>query len=194
MADLLDEAETRFRALQSYRVTLHSTGADGDRQVMRYFYRKPGWVRIECVEPHQDAVLIYDPGARRARLWPFGLRLAAAFSLAADNPLIRSRRGHTVDRSDVGALLENLRALRMGGRLALLDDDEIAARAAIGFEVAGAAGVTVAGAHCNRVWLAHDTLFPLRVESFGVAGELIETVDMVDVGLDIRFPERFFTP
>ncbi len=200
MADLLDEAAARFHTLESYRATLHSAGRDGDRQVMRYFYRKPGWVRIECVEPHRGAVLIYDPGAGKVRLWTFGLGwgfafgFAPALSLAPDNPLVRSPRGHTVDRSDVGALFENLQALRTGGSFTPLGAGTIAGEPAVGFEVTGAAGLVVDGAHRNRVWLAPDTLFPRRVESFDDADELVETVDLDDAELDVVFPERFFAP
>ena len=49
MADPLTEAEAAFRALDSYRATVRSVAADGERQAMRYFYRKPGWVRIEML-------------------------------------------------------------------------------------------------------------------------------------------------
>ncbi|MDT3672502.1 MAG: hypothetical protein ROZ37_19445 [Aromatoleum sp.] len=198
MADLLDEAVARFRALESYFATLHSVGRGGDRQVVHYFYRTPGWVRIECVDPHRGAVLIYDPAARKVRLWTFGLGwgfgFAPALSLAPDNPLVRSPRGHTVDRSDVGALFENLQALRAGGSFAALGAATVAGEPAVGFEVAGAAGVIVGGAHRNRVWLAPDTLFPRRVENFDEADELVETVDLVDAELDVDLPERFFAP
>lgn len=194
MADPLEEAETRVRALQTYQVTLHATGADGERQVMRYFYRKPGWVRIECVDPHHGVVLIYDPATRRARVWPLGLGSVPVLSLAPDNRLIRSPRGHHIDRSDVGALLESLRALGERGSVSSLEDAIVSGRTAVGFEIVAAAGVAVDGVHRNRVWLAHDTLFPLRVESFGSGDELIETVELVDAELDVRFPEGFFTP
>lgn len=200
MVDLLDEAEARFRVLQSYRATLHSIGRDGDRQVMHYFYRKPGWVRIDCVEPHRGAVLIYDPDARKVRVWTFGLGFGWGFgfvpalSLAPDNPLVRSPRGHTVDRSDVGALFENLQVLRAIGSFTPLGAGTIAGESAVGFEVASAGGVTVGGVQRNRVWLAQDTLFPRRVESFDEADDPVETVDLVDVDLDVGFPERFFAP
>ncbi|WP_256657516.1 outer membrane lipoprotein-sorting protein [Pseudomonas sp. 2FE] len=194
MADPLAEAELRFRALNTYQVTVRSIAVDGERQVIRYFYRKPGWVRMEFVQPHKGAVLIYDPGMRRVRLWPFGLKHSLALTFAPDNPLVRSPRGHRVDRSDVGALLENLLALRARGSASSLGDADVAARPAAGFDIVGDPGVTVTGVHRYRVWLAHDTLFPLRVESFEASGEQIETVDMVDVETDVRLPERLFTP
>ena len=194
MADPLTEAETRFRALDTYQATVRSLAADGERQVIRYFYRRPGWVRIEFIQPYRGMVLIYDPGARRVRLWPFGLKYTPALTFAPDNPLLRNQRGHRVDRSDVGALLANLLALRARGSMSLLGDAEVAGRSATGFDIVGDAGVTVAGVHRYRVWLTHDTMFPLRVESLAVGGSLIETVDMEGVETDVTFPERFFTP
>ncbi|MGH8352602.1 MAG: LolA family protein [Pseudomonas sp.] len=194
MADPLAEAMIRFRALNTYQVTLRSVAADGERQVIRYYYRKPGWVRMEFVQPHGGAVLIYDPDTRRVRLWPLGLKHTLALTFAPNNPLVRGSRGHRADRSDVGALLENLLALRARGNASPLGEADLAARPTVGFDIVGAAGVTVAGVHRYQVWLAQDTLFPLRVKSFEASGYPIETVDMTEVETDVHFSEGFFTP
>lgn len=194
MADPLLEAQARFRALVSYQVTVRATAADGERQVMRYFYRQPGWVKMEFVQPHRGLVMVYDPTTRKLRLWPFGQNHMLVLSLAPDNPLLRHPRGHRIDRSDAGALLANLLTLRARGRMAPLADMDVATRPASGYEIAGDAGISVAGVHRYQVWLARDTLFPLRVESYDGDGGLIETVDMADVEIDVPFPDRFFTP
>ncbi|HCY63440.1 MAG TPA: hypothetical protein DHV59_11550 [Oxalobacteraceae bacterium] len=190
----LAEAEARFRSLSTYRTTIQSTAADGERQVMRYSYRKPGWVRIEFIQPHKGLVLIYDPAAHKVRIWPFGLQRLPAPSLAPENPLLRGRSGQRIDHSDVGALLENLLQLRACGSVAPLDEMDIAGRPALGLDIAGAAGAGVAGVHRYHVWLARDSLFPLKVENFDVGERLIETVDMRDAEIDVPFPERFFVP
>lgn len=192
MADPLDDAAARFRSLNTYQLTLRATAADGERQVIRYFYRKPGWVRMEFVQPHSGMVLIYDPVMRKVRLWPFGLNHAPALRLGADNPLLRSRSGQRIDRSDIGALLANLQELRNRGSMTRLGESEIAARPAAGFGIIGGGADTVAGVHRYRVWLARDSLMPLKVESFGVTGDMIETVDMTDIEIDVHFDERFF--
>lgn len=194
MADPLDDAQARFGALHTYQVTVRSVAAAGDRQVIRYFYRKPGWVRMEFVQPYRGMVLIYDPQTRRVRLWPFGVNHLPSLSFAPDHPLLRGTHGHRVDRSDVGALLANLRALRERGSLTLLGDAEVAGRAATGLDIVGHADSTAAGVHRYRVWLTRDTLFPLRVESFEVGGNPLETVDMADAEVDVSFPERLFAP
>lgn len=142
MADPLSDAVDRFREVSTYQVTVRSVAADGERQVIRYFYRKPGWVRMEFVQPHSGAVLIYDPDARKVRLWPFGLKHTLVLTLDSDNPLVRSARGHRVDRCDVGALLENLLTLRARGQAVALGEAVVAGRPTVGVDIIGAAGVT----------------------------------------------------
>ncbi|NMG53320.1 hypothetical protein [Aromatoleum aromaticum] len=61
VADPLAHAEARFRALESYRVTLCSWAVDGHRQVIRYAWHRHGWVRMDFLELHRIAVMIYDP-------------------------------------------------------------------------------------------------------------------------------------
>lgn len=193
-ADLLHDAQARFRALESYRVTLRSLAADGQRQVIVYAYRKPGWIRMDFVEPHHGAVLIYDPAARRVHLWPFGKDHFPSLNLAPDNPLIRSAGGHSVDYSDVGALLVKLVELRARGRMTDPADAAIADRSARYVEITGASVASVDGVHRYRIWFEQDSLFPLKVQSYDTALELIETVDMSDAELDTVFPEHYFTP
>lgn len=194
MANPLIEAEARFRELNTYQATLRSESGDGEQQVIRYSYRKPGWVRMEFVQPFRGMVLIYDPIARRVHLWPFGVKRVPSLTLAPDNPLLSNRRGHRVDRSDVGALIANLFALCAQGKMLPLGDTEFSGRPVTGFAVTGRSGATVAGVHRYDVWVAQDTRFPLKVQSFSTDGSMIETVDMADAQIDIHFPDHFFTP
>ncbi len=193
-ADVLADARARLRELHSYRLTLRALAADGERQVIRYAWRRPGWIRMDFVEPHRGAVLIYDPGAQRVRLSPFGAEHLPTLNLSPDNPLIRSPRGHSVDRSDVGALLANLAELRARGTLAAPVAAEVGGRPATLIEIEGDAGVSVGGVHRYRVWLAEDSLFPLKVQSYDARGAPIESVDMSDAELDVAFHEQFFVP
>lgn len=193
-ADPIADAQAHFRTLESYRVTLRSRSADGEHQVIRYAYRKPGWIRMDFVEPHRGAVLIYDPRTRRVSLSPFGLEHLPTFHLDPDNRLIRSPRGHSVDQSDVGVLLANLAALRQRGRSAEPVPAEVAGRAAILLDIEGNAGVSVAGVHRYRVWLDRDAPFPLKVQSFAVDGAAIETVHMDDAAVNVDFPPNYFAP
>lgn len=192
MADPLTDAEARFKSLHSYQVTLRSTDAAGAQEVIRYAYRKPGWVRMDFEKPHRGAVLIYAPDTGRVHLWAFGLGHWPMLDLAPDNPLLRNPRGHRVDHSDVGVLLANMRMLSERGSTRPLGDTELIGRPASGLEITGPADGLKEGVHRYRVWLAHDTRFPLRVDSFAADGNLIESVDMSDARIDMPLPERFF--
>ncbi|MFB8829419.1 hypothetical protein ACE0DR_08610 [Azotobacter sp. CWF10] len=119
-SDPLAEAQERFRALSSYRVTVRLSAEGSEQHVLRYFYRKPGWIRIEFIRPHPGLVLIYNPDTRRVRVWPFGLNHLPRLNLAPDNPLVRGPHGIRVDQSDVGVLLESLRERQARGSLASL--------------------------------------------------------------------------
>ena len=192
MADPLDEAQARFEALQGYQLALRSTAADGRVQQMRYFYRRPGWVRMEMIEPYRGLVLVYDPVAHRISLWPFGPERWPKLSLAPDSPLLREHHGHRVDRSDVGTLLARLRALRARGRLTPLGESPLDGQAATGCEIAGEAG---AGREQRyRIWFARETMFPIRVQKFGPDGATIEMVEMSEVLTDPAPPEALFRP
>lgn len=189
VADPLVEAQSRFRALDSYQAMLRVREADGEQWLLRYAYRKPGWVRMEFLQPHAGAVLIYDPGTQRVHIWPFGLKRTPALSLDPNNRLIRGPHGYRVDRLDVGQLLEYLLALRERGSLSPLGETDILGRPSSGFEIAGSEAEDR-----YRVWLARDSLFPLRVERFAARGPLLERVDLTHVHIDVAFPEQFFRP
>lgn len=194
MADPLTDAIVRFGALQSYQLTLRSTDGAGRHEVIRYHYRKPGWVRMEFEQPHHGAVLVYAPDTRRVRLWPFGLGSWPALTLAPDHPLLHNPHGHRVDRSDVGVLLGNMLALRQGGSASPPEEAEWAGQPATALDITGPAGGPAGAVHRYRVWLARDTLFPLRVDSFAASAGLMQSVDMRDARIGVQFPERFFTP
>lgn len=193
-ADPLHEAQARFSALSTYRVTLRSIAADGASQVIRYFYSRPGRVRMEFVEPRRGMVLVYDPSTRTVRIWPFGVENLVSMRLAPDNPLLRAPHGHRIDRSDVGALLANLMELRTRGAMTVLGAGELGGRRVSVLQVVGARGASVNGVNSFRVWLANDTMFPLRVESFDRRGDPIETVDMTDAEIGVDLADSVFDP
>ena len=103
-------------------------------------------------------------------------------------------RGHRVDRSDVGVLLADLRRLGERGSAAPPGDTALDGQAATLLDITGPAGESASAVHRYRAWLARDSGFPLRVDSFDAGGGLIESVDMSDARLDVALPERFFTP
>lgn len=190
--DLVSAALKRFEGLEAYQVTLKSVGGERE-ELIRYYYRKPGFVRMEFEKPFGGAVLVYDPLAKTARLWPFGLD-SISFNLSPDNRLIRSRAGQRVDRSDVGALLLNVQSLQQNGDTEPDGAEELDGGSAHRLTVTGRGGHAVGRVHRYRLWLDRETLFPQKVASFDEAGELIETVTMDAPKFNGAYPDGFFKP
>ena len=189
---LLADAIAHFRTVETYRVTLRSTRADGE-QVIRYFYRKPGFVRMEFVRPHPGALLVYSPLTGRVRLWPFGAGRFPELNLAPENPLIRAPGGQTVHRSDIGALFEDVRALLAHGRAEVNDAPE-AGRDVVRLVVTADPGRAVAGVHRYELWLDPATRFPVRIVARGETGAVLETVVLEDLEVNVPLSETLFNP
>jgi outer membrane lipoprotein-sorting protein len=189
----LDDAIEHFRSVETYQVTLRSSRADGEHHI-RYFYRKPGFVRMDFIRPHAGAVLVYSPLTRRVRLWPRGAGRFPELSLSPHNPLIRSPGGQTVDKSDVGALFDNVRALLAQGEAEVRGEVHLAGGSALYLVVSGAAGEAVDGVHRYELWLDTSSRFPLKVISRDRDDAIIETVTMDALQINAPLAQSLFDP
>ena len=189
----LDEAIEHYRTVETYQVSLRVFRA-GSEDHLRYYYRKPGFVRMEFIRLHAGAVLVYSPLTRHVRLWPFGAGRFPELGLSPHNPLIRSPGGQTVDKSDVGALFENVRTLLEQGQAEVQAEARLAGRGVLYFVVTGATGVAVAGVHRYELWLDTSSLFPIKVVSRDQEDAVIETVLMSDLEINAPLAETLFNP
>lgn len=191
--DVLTDAIERYRKVESYRVTIRSVHADAEEH-LRYFYQKPGFVRMEFIRPHTGAVLVYSPATQRVRLWPFGAGRFPELNLSPGNPLIQSSRRQRVDQSDVGVLLGNMQMLAQDGSLGATDEQALAGRQVLHLKVTGTGSLTVAGVHRYELWLDAASLFPVKVISRDLQDAIIETVHMEDAEIDVPLPMNLFNP
>jgi outer membrane lipoprotein-sorting protein len=191
--DPLASAIEHYHTVDSYRVTIHSTHAGGE-EYLRYYYKQPGLVRMEFIRPHGGTVLIYNPYAQSVRLWPFGVKHFPELSLSPGNPLIRSSRGQRVDHSDVGTLLENVRALREGGNAEVLGEEGTDGCTVLHLIVTGADGFAIAGVHRYELWLDMASQFPAKVISRDRQDAIIETVMMEELEINATLPDTWFNP
>lgn len=189
----LVDAVAHYQTVETYRVTIHSFHADGEEHIL-YYYRKPGYVRMEFIKPHSGALLIYDPKTARVRLWPFGYGHFPELDLSPGNPLIRSSRGQHVDHSDIGALFENIRTLQAHGSTELLGKETVAGRTVLHLNTTGSEKFAVDGVHRFEWWLDTATLFPLKVISRDEHNTILETVSMDGLEINPPLPDTLFTP
>lgn len=189
----LDDAIEHFRSVETYQVTLHSSRADGEYRI-RYAYRKPGFVRMDFILPHAGAVLVYSPLTRRVRLWPRGVGRFPELSLSPSNPLIRGPGGQTVDKSDVGALFDNVRTLLAQGEAEVRGEADLQGRSALHLVVSGAAGAAADGVHRYELWLDVSSRFPLKVISRDRQDAIIEIVTMEALQINPPLAQTLFDP
>ncbi|CAI1020483.1 Uncharacterised protein [Serratia fonticola] len=187
-------AQEQFAQIAAYQCRIDSRTAQGDRTLMRYSYRKPGYVRMDFSEPHRGAVLIYDPDSGKVRVWPFGIGTLPVLSLSPSNSLVQDPNGHRVDQSDVGTLLRNIRRLQQGGKTTVVGKETLAGQGALHVTILGVAGVSVDGVHRYEVWLEESHGFPTKVVSYDSNDREMETVMMDALVFNLHFPADFLTP
>lgn len=181
-----------FSRVASYRVTIRSQG-DGSSASIRYLFKRPGYVRMEFINPHNGAVLVYNPFTKKARLRPFALIRPLVLTLAPDNSLITSPAGHRVDASDLGSFLEMVKRLADRGKVTIEGNEKVGERETSLVEVRGTGDATVNGG-VNRylLWLDVRTLLPVRTKSFNSRGDTVEDVVMDDLEINIDIPDSVF--
>ena len=191
--DPLASAIEHYRSVESYRVAIHSIHVDGEEH-LRYYYKKPGFVRMEFIRPHAGTVLIYSPYTHDVRLWPFGINHFPEINLSPDNPQIQTSRGQRVDHSDVGTLFKNVYALRADGNAKLVGEESIDSRTVVHLIVTGADGFAIDGVHRYELWLDTASQFPVKVISRDRQNASIETVIMETPEINTTLPETLFDP
>ncbi|MBI4949550.1 MAG: DUF1571 domain-containing protein [Deltaproteobacteria bacterium] len=188
--EALIKASEAFARLDTYTVTIKSEGTA--REEIRYFFRKPGWIRMEFEEPHRGAVLVYNPDLKRVKLRPFAFFKYLVMDLSPEDRLIRSSKGHTVDKSHIGALLENVESLKDAGEARLMGQESLNGRDTVVLEVTGKEGKEVNGVHRYVIWLDNRLFLPIKISSYALGGVKTEDVDMTDIEAGSYLPMDLF--
>lgn len=187
----VDAAITAYHRVAAYQVTLKSVTRE-KTEIIRYYFKKPGYVRMDFVLPFKGAALVYDPVSRNVRLWPFGFRSFPGFTLSPDNSLIQSSTGQRVDRSDVGVLYQNVKSLQMHGVTHPIEEESVDGKQTLHVSVDGEHGFTVGDVAHYQLWLDRMTGFPVKVSTRDARGMTIETVEMDGLQIDPEFNPDFF--
>jgi len=186
MTDLLSRAIKRYESVESYTVTLRSEKKSGT-EVIKYSYRRPGYIYMEFVTPHHGTVVTYDPDEKKVHVRPFKSLESLYFIFDPSSSIVKSSRGHRVDESDIGTLLSTAAELGKKGTIENTGEEAINGRLTDIVTIRGAGGTTVER-DVNRyvLYLERTTGLPIKVEAFGVGGELIERVIMDDLDVTTR--------
>lgn len=188
---IISIAMDNFRNVESYTVTIDSR-SDGRREVVKYFYKTPGYARMDFAEPDAGDVLVYNPVKKEARLLPRGAARPFVVTLNAENKLIKSQKGRAIAESGIGALLRKIEKLQAHGTIELLNDEKSDRGATVKVKVLGAYGYAVEGANAYILWLDKRSFFPVRVTAYDSKGSLTEDLLMSDLVLNPALPDNLF--
>jgi hypothetical protein len=147
-------------------------------------------VRIDFIKPYDGEALICNPMTRRVNLWPFGVGHFPKLNLHPNNSLIRGDGSQRIDHSDIGSLFSNIRILAIEGTTESNPLDPYGTHAII----TGNKYSRDDGVHRYELWLNSKNGFPSKVISYNHQNEVIETVVMENLKVNIQLPEGFFNP
>lgn len=190
----IEKAVDYYQKVDSYQTIIKSyVGSKSDSpDIVRYYYNKSGAVRMEVVEPFNGAVLIYNPVTELVKLWLFGYGSVPSFSLSPENKWIQSSSGQRVDRSDIGALYEDVILLQRQGKTTVVGTETVEKQTALYVIVEGNPGVAIEGVSRFDLWFDVQTSLPLKVISYKADGSQIERIEMSEYQVNPAFPKGFF--
>ncbi|WP_340695503.1 hypothetical protein [Hydrogenobacter thermophilus] len=184
-ANPLDEAIHRFEKEYNYYSYIMKVS---DGTVLKYFYAKPGYVRMDIIEPFKGATLVYDPNTNKVFVRPFKNIKSLILKLSPDNPMIKSSKGHRIDESDILTLLNTVKELRDKGEMIVEDRGSC-----YYMDVKGGRGFMVRGNIARFVLiLEKGSFFPKYVASYDKDGGLIEEVSFEDISINVGFSKGIF--
>ncbi len=187
----ITDAMDNYQNISAYSVTLRSK-SENTSEIIKYYYKKPGFVRMEFIEPHSGAVIVYDPVRKAVKLRPFSSLKSFVLNLKPNDFLVRSSKGHTVAESDIGALLKRVKELQEKGKTEILGEEDVEGRKTLLVSVEGKNGMAVEGTHKYLLWLEKGTYMPLHVKAYDSNDRLSEDVLMDDLKINPELPENYF--
>lgn len=187
--DMLQQAIEHFQALSSYSAVMRSYGEA--EHTIRYRYKKPGYVRMDFIQPHRGAALVYRPDSGKVQLRPFGFSKSLVLTMKPSARLVRGPSGHRADESDIGVLLEHAQKLSQSGNQRVLREEAQQDSILVVLEIVGAENVLVDGVQRYLLWLDKQLKLPRRVESFDTENQLIEGLFLDDLALNVDFSDIF---
>lgn len=181
---LLTEMTRQFNALTNYTALINSEGENGRNRIL-YTYQKPGFIQMDFIHPHRGARLIFDPIKNRVTLRPFSTRLITV-DLSPKNRLITDPRGHTVDHSDLGALIRSAKEYAKEGRVTTLPPEVV--------ESLPCPRLMIESDQVTYLLWVHPTLgLPIKVVKRFSDGTR-ETVFLRNLAVDVPLDDTVFKP
>ena len=113
-------------------------------------------------------------------------------TLNPDNPILKSSKKHTVDKSDIGVLLSDVKELASHGKSSFMREEKVGDRDCMVINVKSDKNIADRKINQYILWLDKGIFLPIKVEAYKKSGILVERVLMDDLKININLPDDFF--
>ena len=195
LESILRRMKTRLETVEDYRCLYASFAVKGTQRVdtvLRYFYKKPGWIRAEIVEgKSQGTILLVRDG--QVRVKPPGILSLLVFHYPVYHPRVTDIRGNRLDETAWEFFVdEHIRNLGLMTILSLRRDT-LDGREVLVVETRSADPVRTRGIAREILWVRAADDILLRFEMYDASGRLMQMSRFTDIVINPRLPDTLFT-
>jgi len=195
LESILRRMKTRLETVEDYRCLYASFAVKGTQRedtVLRYFYKKPGWIRAEIVEGNnQGTILLVRDG--QVLVKPSGVLSLLVFHYPAYHPRVTDIRGNRLDETSWNYFVdEHIRNLGVM-KLLSLRRETIDGREVLVIETSSADPARTRGIAREILWVRSEDDILLRFEMYDASGRLIQMSRFTDIVINPGLPDTLFT-
>ncbi len=167
-------------------------GAEKERYRFKYFFKKPGRIRVEFISPHSGLIVFYRRGEGEATLRPFPSFPSLQFNFSIDNSILQTPTGQSINQTDmiffIDFLFRNLAGVPQ-------EDDQFQERKEeVNFLFWGRDYVKGEKPERYHIFISRESWFPVRIERYSPEGKPMETSIIRNYVVNSHPPDAFFTP
>jgi len=183
-----------YAGVKDYRMMVEVRSADGNGawgiKKFQYTFQKPNRIRIDFKRPHSGMIMVYPDLDGKVVVRPYPWAPAFLFRLAPDSVFLKDPSGQTIDRTDLGQLIENIgRSLTKGKRGPIemkTEGDHFVV------QVPAVNHFRKEEVTRYRFFVHRASWLPFRVEESGPGGAVERIIIFRDLQTNIGIPEDFF--
>lgn len=210
VADIIGQMQGSYGRVSDYQciyITYNLDGEKIDKRTVRYFFKKPGLIRVEGMKGFEKGwVAVYRDG--KIRLKPKGflflkraflplkkmfLPFGAAYTFDPDDRLMRSPgRGYRVDESGIDDLIARAISSMRRDEVVLIGREEVFESECYLIEMVPKTLVGDNSITKERLWVDVQTNLPLQYEVYEAGNRLVHSRTFKDLKVNIGLLDKLF--
>ncbi|MCD6087527.1 MAG: DUF1571 domain-containing protein [Candidatus Hydrothermae bacterium] len=188
--------KSSFDSILDYTCILESFVRKGDKKEVRtyeYRYMKPGWVYMKILKgDNKGAVVIYNPETGKVRARKGGILGAIKLTFDPTDKKVLSIRGHRVDESHMGAILNRWLDYLTRAKVEYKGETTVDSLKGPLLEATECDTAKYHGTWKEILLLDADNHLPVLIEQFDRSGKLIHRVRIKDLKLNTGLKKEDF--